>query len=142
MGQWYLIDSNVIIDFAATKIPDEGYAFVENIFNSNFYTSVVVRIEVLGFEDTPERLDILEAFLNTAVEIPLSGEISQKTIALRRIYKKLKLGDAIIAATAIVHGLTLVTHNVNDFKKIQELELINPLRIINSPQQSLHLSSH
>jgi len=55
MGQGYLIDSNVIIDFAATKIPNKGYAFVENIFNTNFQTSIIVKIEVLGFEDETER---------------------------------------------------------------------------------------
>jgi predicted nucleic acid-binding protein len=36
------------------------------------------------------------------------------------------LGDAIIAATALVHGLTLVTRNVDDFKHIAGLELENP----------------
>src|ERR1700756_5692649 len=126
MGQGYLIDSNIIIDFAATKIPDKGYAFVENIFNVNFNTSVIIRIEVLGFEDEREKMTVLEAFMNTATDIPFDREVTQKTITLRENYKRLKLGDAIIAATAIVHGLTLVTHNIDDFKKIEGLELLNP----------------
>ena len=36
------------------------------------------------------------------------------------------LGDAIIAATALVHGLKLVTRNVDDFEHITGLELLNP----------------
>ena len=37
------------------------------------------------------------------------------------------LGDAIIAATAMVHNLTLVTHNTEDFRWIAGLELLDPL---------------
>ena len=48
MGQRFLIDTNVIIDYTSNLIPDNGTAFVENIFNTAFNTSVVVKIEVLG----------------------------------------------------------------------------------------------
>jgi predicted nucleic acid-binding protein len=37
------------------------------------------------------------------------------------------LADAMIAATALVHQLPLVTHNTRDFQWIAELELIDPL---------------
>jgi predicted nucleic acid-binding protein len=36
------------------------------------------------------------------------------------------LADAIIAATALVHGLPLVTRNVDDFSHLTELEIKNP----------------
>jgi len=36
------------------------------------------------------------------------------------------LGDAIVAATALAHRLTLVTRNIGDFSWIQNLDLINP----------------
>jgi toxin FitB len=38
----------------------------------------------------------------------------------------MKLGDAIIAATALEHGVPLVTRNVDDFKHIPGLQVINP----------------
>jgi len=38
----------------------------------------------------------------------------------------MKLGDAIIAATAIVHGLTLLTRNTEDFNHLQGLTIIDP----------------
>jgi predicted nucleic acid-binding protein len=41
---------------------------------------------------------------------------------------KIKLGDAIIAATAIVYSLTLVTRNVDDFNNIKNLVVKNPCK--------------
>ena len=38
----------------------------------------------------------------------------------------IKLADAIIAATAIFNNLKLLTRNVDDFKMIDELEVMNP----------------
>lgn len=42
---------------------------------------------------------------------------------------KMKLGDAIIAATALAYKIPLVTRNVDDFKHIVGLDLINPFAI-------------
>ena len=39
----------------------------------------------------------------------------------------MSLGDALIAATALELGLTLVTHNVRDYRWIAGLELLDPL---------------
>jgi len=52
----------------------------------------------------------------------LTNPIKQETIRIRQLYK-IKLPDAIIAATAIVEGLTLVTAD-KGFKKIENLSLI------------------
>ena len=38
----------------------------------------------------------------------------------------MKLGDAIIAATALVHGLVLITNNTKDFTQIQDLVIVDP----------------
>jgi predicted nucleic acid-binding protein len=47
---------------------------------------------------------------------------------LRRMYKKLKLGDAIIAATALEHNLALITRNIADFRNIAGLRVLDPHR--------------
>lgn len=125
MGQRFLIDTNVIIDYTSNRLDDKGSAFAENIFNTGFNTSVVVKIEVLGYNDAPAKMQLLEEFLATAVIYPLDAAIIQKTIELRRI-KKLKLGDAIIAATALVYSLTIITRNTSDFKNIDRLTCIDP----------------
>jgi len=55
----------------------------------------------------------------------LDDEIVERAIEVRRLYK-IKLPDAIIAATALVYNLTLVTRNTVDFKNISGLALVNP----------------
>ena len=68
----------------------------------------------------------MEEFVDTATVIPLDQAVTKQTIDLRRKYNKLKLGDAIIAATALVHQLSLITRNVDDFKNIEGLNIIDP----------------
>ena len=48
-----------------------------------------------------------------------------KAIELRQI-RKMGIADAIIAATALVHSMPLITSNIEDFKGIDGLEVINP----------------
>ena len=125
MGQQYLIDANVIIDYTADKLDDKASSFVENIFNTGFNISVIVKIEVLGYNDVPAKMQLLEEFVATAHVFSFDDAITQKTIELRRI-KKLKLGDAVIAATALFYNLKLITHNTADFKNIENLACIDP----------------
>ncbi len=58
----------------------------------------------------------------------MGDEVVEQTIRLRKEYK-IKLPDAIIAATAINHNLTLITRNEKDFEKISEVDFINPFEI-------------
>jgi len=125
MGQRYLIDSNVIIDYTTNILPAKISEFLEQIFNTDFLISAIVKIEVLGFNDEPSKLQGLEEFLNAASILHIDDRVIQQTIILRRKYK-IKLGDAIIAATAILNELTLITRNTADFKNINGLQTINP----------------
>jgi len=125
MGQGYLLDSNVIIGYLAGKIPSSGMEVVSEIVAKRPNISVISQIEVLRFNDTPENEAVLEEFINMSKIHPLSNNIVERTIKLCKQIK-IKLPDAIIAATAIVEGYTLVTRNIDDFKKISVLELLNP----------------
>jgi predicted nucleic acid-binding protein len=126
MGKRHLIDSNVLIDYTALRLPEKGSDFVENLFDSDFLISVATKIEVLGFNDVPEKLLAMEEFVNSATTLTLDELVTNQTIQLRRDYKKLKLGDAIIAATALVHNLIVISRNVSDFKNITGLQVIDP----------------
>ncbi|MCL2597578.1 MAG: hypothetical protein FWD66_07980, partial [Paludibacter sp.] len=61
--------------------------------------------------------------------LPLNEIVTEKTIELKRSFRKMKLGDAIIAATAIADSLALITRNVDDFKFIPNFMVINPYEI-------------
>ena len=55
----------------------------------------------------------------------ITADIIAQTIALR-VQHKIKTPDAIIAATALVYDLELITRNLSDFRAIQGLKLIDP----------------
>lgn len=129
MGQGYLLDANVLIDYTANLLPDNGKQKVTGIIDDGFNISVVVKIEMLGYDDLPSKMKQLEAFLDLATVYPLDSDVTAKTIHLRRMYKKLKLGDAIIAATALAYNFALVTRNTKDFKNIEGLEVLNPYEL-------------
>jgi toxin FitB len=63
--------------------------------------------------------------LSSLRELELTSTIAEQTIQIRKI-RKLKLPDAVIAATAIVSNLTIITRNTSDFDQIVGLNYINP----------------
>jgi predicted nucleic acid-binding protein len=121
----YLIDSNIIIDYFSGLLPDTGQRLINSIVDKIPSISVITKIEVLGFNmaEVHERLFI--DFVNDSNVIELTDEIVNETIAIRKQHK-IKLPDAIIAATAIAGQLILITRNVADFKKLKILGLIDP----------------
>ncbi|MEO6638846.1 MAG: type II toxin-antitoxin system VapC family toxin [Ginsengibacter sp.] len=90
--------------------------------------SVITKIEVLRFNTTIPTYKILENFISICNVITIDDPVVDKTIELCKLYK-IKLPDAIIAATAAVNNLMLLTRNVNDFKSINRLNIINPHEI-------------
>ena len=125
MAKGYLLDSNVIIGFLASRIPESGMKMVSAIVNQKPVISVISQIEVLRYSGSPENELVLNNFINSSVIYSLSPAIIQQTIELCR-KSKIKLPDAIIAATALSEKFILITRNIDDFKNISGLELINP----------------
>ena len=126
MGKGYLIDTNVISHLFANRLPESGRDFVYDVVNNEFLISVVVEIEVLTYHETPGKMPLVEEFVSLATILPLDEKVKNKAIDLRRTQRKLKLADAIIAATALVYGLTIITNNTRDFKNISGLDIIDP----------------
>jgi predicted nucleic acid-binding protein len=87
--------------------------------------SVITKIEVLGFNAPPEHYILLTSFMNDATIIDLIPTVIDQSIELRKQYK-IKLPDAIIAATAMVYNLTLITRNIKDFEGVPGLKIIDP----------------
>jgi predicted nucleic acid-binding protein len=120
-----LLDSNVIVGYLAGEIPNPGMTAVSNIVDAVPHISVISQIEILRFNDTPENERVLADFVNAAVVHPLNDPVVRRTIALCK-QSKIKLPDAIIAATALTENFVLVTRNTSDFKNIADLGLLNP----------------
>lgn len=97
---------------------------MNDVVNDIPKVSIVTKIEVLGFNTTPDAYKILADFFEDALVLPLSDEVVQKTIELRKSHK-IKLPDAIIAATALAYNLTLVTRNTADFQKVTGLDCVD-----------------
>ena len=121
----YLIDTNAVIDYLGKKIPFHGMEFMNNVIDSVPNVSVITKIEVLGFNAPEEHSQTLISFMNDATVLDLTGNIVDATIDILKKFK-VKLPDAIIAATAMIYGLVLISRNTNDFKNIQDLQLIDP----------------
>ncbi len=58
---------------------------------------------------------------------PTQYEVSARAlVGVLRLRRRMTLDDALVAATALVHNLTLVTRNTKDFAWISKLQLLNP----------------
>ncbi|TAG91271.1 MAG: type II toxin-antitoxin system VapC family toxin, partial [Bacteroidetes bacterium] len=64
-------------------------------------------------------------FMEIASILPINEAVIDKTITIRQT-KKIALGDAIIAATALVYNLVVISRNTADFKNIAGLQVIDP----------------
>jgi predicted nucleic acid-binding protein len=127
MGARYLIDTNAVIDYLAEVMPATGLAFMDVIFDSNdIVISVVTHIELLGFQVPEDYIQKCRSLIELAEVIPLvDADIVERVIQIRRD-TKLKLPDAVIAATTLVHNLTLVSRNEKDFTWVKGLACTNP----------------
>ncbi|MEH6309023.1 type II toxin-antitoxin system VapC family toxin [Olivibacter sp. CPCC 100613] len=122
MGKKFLLDTNAIIDFCSSLLPAKGQKLIAKIVDDEPIISVINKIELSSLNDIPPPI---LAFLDLADIIPLDNDIVNQTILLRKKYK-LKLPDAVIAASALINDYTIVTHNVKDFNNIKGLKILDP----------------
>jgi len=121
-----LFDSNVFIYHLNGALGHYGQSLLKEGLVEGGAFSVISRIEVLGFPQSPEELEKASRLFAGLNQIELNAQIVAQTIALRQL-RKIKIPDALIAASALYLGLPLVTHNTRDFQWISDLELIDPL---------------
>ncbi len=123
----FLVDTNVLIyHTAGSPIAKE---FLAGLIRAKaFNNSVITRIEFLGWHaQTPDGFEKCQRLVGLSNILALSEKVADKAIDLRRD-RNVRLADAIVAATALVNGLKLVTRNSDDFKALMDLEIVDPFQ--------------
>ena len=138
----YLLDTNVVSELRKAKSgkADKNVeAWANNVSASSLYLSVITILELETGILLIERRDaaqgaVLRSWLNSHVLPAFSERIIVVDTAIAQCCARLHVPDprsdrdAIRAATAIVHGMTVVTRNIDDFKPIG-VEILNPWNI-------------
>lgn len=116
-----ILDSNIVI---YSILPE--YEELRNFLKKQEYelaVSVITKLEVLGYHRlAQDEKEILTHFFSVTKQIPISEAILEKAIYFKQL-KKMSIGDAIIAATAVLENDILFTNNEEDFENIEGLRV-------------------
>jgi predicted nucleic acid-binding protein len=135
----YLLDTCVISEIVSKQPNPKVVEFVDSLDPDDVYLSVITIGEIAkGIEKLPKskRKQELHAWLAEDLLvrfdgkiIPLGTDVLLKwgilNARLESVGKMLPAMDSLIAATAVVHDLILITRNVNDFENTG-IEIVNP----------------
>lgn len=125
----YLLDTNIIIQLLGNSLPQARMSKMYEILDKEVMVSIITQMETLGYNfDLNEEQILFETFISESTILTINNAIIDETIAIRKS-KKIKLPDAIIAATAKIHNLILISQNTSDFKNIHGLKMENPIEI-------------
>jgi len=120
-----LIDTNVWIDALSGKLAAPAFLKIAVQASWAGY-SAITRLELFGFPELTdeEELKIAE-LLKPFAEVAVDSRIIDKAIPIRKSMR-IKVPDAIIAATALEKDCSLITRNIEDFMGIADLVVFNP----------------
>ncbi|MFZ4858797.1 MAG: type II toxin-antitoxin system VapC family toxin [Desulfuromonadaceae bacterium] len=108
----YLIDTNIIIYYLEGE--QAAISFLRT-HRGRLAISSITWMETLSYPFTADEEQVVRTFLQEFRLIEISSPVMELSVEIRR-KKKMKLPDAIIAASAVHHDLILVTRNIKDFK--------------------------
>ncbi len=133
MGK-YLLDTNVVSELRKPRPHGGVVAWLESIDDTQLYLSAVTLGEIqagieLTREQDPEKAKAIEAWLELVAGaynvLPMDAATFRAWARLMHRKSDTLYEDAMIAATAKVHGLTVATRNVSDFNALGT-EVFNP----------------
>jgi len=123
----FLLDSNVLISHFGGELRVARWMDPADAGGGRAGVSVVTRIEVLGHSSVTGSVEsAVRRLLDSLETFGLSDGVIERTVSLRRSHR-LKLPDAIIAATALESSRVLVTHDLRGFGLVSGLRVIDPL---------------
>lgn len=133
----HLLDTNVVLVFRRIgKAPQQILDWAASVDAEDFYLSVITIMEIeqgilLKERNDKAQADLYRDWLNNDILVRFEDRVLPIDLAVARRCARLHVPDpkserdALIAATALVHGMTVVTRNEADFKATG-VSLINP----------------
>ena len=124
----FLIDTNVVSDYFSASLSEAGMLFMDAAIDNIPNLSVITQIELLCWKTDAATEQKVNDFIGDSVVLDISPDVIIQCVKLRK-GKKIKTPDAIIAATALAYGYTMITNNEKDFAHIEGLKIVNPHKI-------------
>lgn len=136
----FLFDTNVVSEIrkiAADRADPNVERWVRSVDRSSSFISVVTLHELEIGVARAERSDaakgrVLRQWLDQDVVdaferrmLPIDAEVAREAAALH-VPDPSPINDSFIAATALVHGLAVVTRDVSDYGRFEDVHVINP----------------
>lgn len=137
MTQRYLLDTNVVSELRRPRPHGAVVAWLQSLDDAQLYVSAVTLGEIqagieLTREQDPEKAQEIEAWLALVAGaynvLPMDAAAFTAWAQLMHKKSDTLYEDAMIAATAKVHGLTIATRNVADFRALG-FEVFNPFSL-------------
>jgi predicted nucleic acid-binding protein len=121
-----LFDSSAIILYFNDALTTESFSLIKQaIEDGTGAISVITRAEVLAWPShTAQSIELASAGMLGFEQINVDPAIADEAARIRRECN-LKLPDALIAATAKLRGLAVVTANMRDFERVSQLKVIS-----------------
>lgn len=133
----YLLDTNVVSELRKPRPHGAVVAWLQSVDDAHLFLSAVTLGEIqAGIELTREqdaaKAEELEAWLELVASsynvLPMDANAFRRWARLMHRQSDTLYEDAMIAATAQAHGLTVVTRNVADFKALG-VAVFNPFGV-------------
>ncbi|MCI0581828.1 MAG: type II toxin-antitoxin system VapC family toxin [Chloroflexi bacterium] len=136
----FLLDTNVVSELRKVRSGKAAAAVADwatEVPSAQMFVSVITIHELehgvlLAERADPARGRVLRAWLDESVPaafaqriLPIDEAVARRAAALH-VPDPAPVRDALIGATALVHGMTVATRNIRDFKRFASLGVVNP----------------
>jgi hypothetical protein len=122
----YLLDTNILIYYFNDDPAVQPIFEAIQVGDAVGFYCPISWVELLCYPDLTEaEANLMREFLRTLSCVLLMESVLDRGAEIRRNYR-VRLADALIAACALAEGCTLVTRNVDDFRRIDGLSILNP----------------